>query len=67
MELVITEIEGRGDMAFVSGYSTGIDDSGKVVRRGKYLDIRKRQPDGSWRYIIDNPYGAPLGPVDAAT
>jgi hypothetical protein len=41
MELIITEIEGRGDFAFVSGYSTIVRDGG-TVRQGKYVDIRKR-------------------------
>ena len=53
MELFITEIEGRGDLAFVSGYSTRVVDGGGVVRGGKYLDIRKRQPDGSWLFYRD--------------
>ena len=52
MELFITEIEGRGDLAFVSGYSTVVRD-GQTVRQGKYLDIRKRQPDGSWLFYRD--------------
>ena len=53
LELNINEIEGRGDMAFVSGYSTVIGADGSRVRRGKYLDIRKRQPDGSWLFYRD--------------
>lgn len=52
MELFITEIEGCGDLAFVSGYSTVVRD-GVTIRQGKYVDIRKRQPDGSWLFYRD--------------
>ena len=24
-------------------------------------EVARRQPDGSWRYVIDNPYAAPAG------
>ena len=23
-------------------------------------EVARRQPDGSWRYVIDNPYAAPV-------
>jgi ketosteroid isomerase-like protein len=25
--------------------------------RGRTADIVRRQPDGSWKYVIDSPYG----------
>jgi ketosteroid isomerase-like protein len=25
-------------------------------------EVARRQPDGSWRYVIDNPYAAPVAP-----
>ena len=25
-------------------------------------EVARRQPDGSWRYVIDNPYAAPVTP-----
>lgn len=30
------------------------------VSRANASEIARRQPDGSWRYVIDHPYGASL-------
>jgi ketosteroid isomerase-like protein len=45
-------------------------DGDDVVRGGWFLTIWKRQPDGSWRYVMDNgaadrpaPPAAPVAPV----
>jgi ketosteroid isomerase-like protein len=38
-------------------------DGQKVIRGGWFLTIWKRQPDGSWRYVMDN--GAPDRPAPA--
>jgi len=38
-------------------------DGREVVRTGFFLTIWKRQPDGSWRYVMDN--GAPDKPAPA--
>ena len=38
-------------------------DGREVVRTGFFLTIWKRQPDGSWRYVMDN--GAPDKPPPA--
>jgi enamine deaminase RidA (YjgF/YER057c/UK114 family)/ketosteroid isomerase-like protein len=52
--LHIDEIDGRGDMAFVSGHSTVVPaGGGKPVVVGRYLDIRLRQPDGTWLFYRD--------------
>ncbi|HVS53251.1 MAG TPA: nuclear transport factor 2 family protein [Opitutaceae bacterium] len=39
-------------------------DGAEVVRTGWFLTIWKRQPDGTWRYVMDN--GAPDRPAPAA-
>jgi ketosteroid isomerase-like protein len=53
-ELHIDEIRGRGDMAFVMGHSTVTpDDGGSPIVVGRYLDIRLRQPDGTWLFYRD--------------
>ena len=39
-------------------------DGREVVRGGFFLTIWKRQPDGSWRYVMDN--GAPDRPAPPA-
>lgn len=50
----IEEIQGRGDMAFVSGYSSITPDTGgEAVVVGRYLDIRLRQADGTWLFYRD--------------
>ena len=52
--LHIDEIRGRGDMAFVAGHSTVIPAGGAApVVVARYLDIRLRQPDGTWLFYRD--------------
>lgn len=51
--LEIDEIRGRGDMAFVAGHSTDTTNPGAPVVVGRYLDIRLRQPNGTWLYYRD--------------
>ncbi len=26
-------------------------------------EIARRQPDGDWKYVVDNPYAAPVTPA----
>jgi len=51
------EIDGRGDLAYVRGtYTLTIAAaSGRAAMpdHGKYLEIRRRQPDGKWLVAID--------------
>lgn len=52
--LHIDEIRGRGDMAYVAGHSTIVPAGDRTpVVVGRYLDIRLRQPDGSWLFYRD--------------
>ena len=52
--LHLDEIRGRGDMAFVAGHSTIIPAGGGApVVVARYLDIRLRQPDGTWLFYRD--------------
>jgi uncharacterized protein (TIGR02246 family) len=52
--LHIEEIRGRGDMAFVAGYSTIVPEAGgPPVVVGRYMDIRLRQADGTWLFYRD--------------
>jgi len=51
-----TEVEGAGDMAYVVGtYSmTATPEGAKSIHdTGKYIEIRKRQSDGSWALYRD--------------
>jgi uncharacterized protein (TIGR02246 family) len=46
------KIEGAGDLAYVRGrYVMTV--AGAPADSGKYLEIRRRQPDGSWRIAVD--------------
>jgi uncharacterized protein (TIGR02246 family) len=51
-----TEIDGRGDLAFVRGsYTMTILPPGAAAIRdsGKFLEIRRRQADGRWLIAVD--------------
>jgi uncharacterized protein (TIGR02246 family) len=51
MTLENVEVEGVGDMAYIRGiYSMTINMDGvePMVDTGKYLEVRKKQADGSW-------------------
>lgn len=66
------EIEGRGDLAYVRGsYEITMlavpgDTASTVTDRGKFLEIRERQDDGSWPMIVDvwNSSGAAADTAD---
>jgi ketosteroid isomerase-like protein len=50
------EVAKAGDLAYVSGTyeETMTDASGKPAKdRGKYLEIFKKQADGTWKAILD--------------
>ena len=57
LSLTIDEIDGRADIAYVRGsYSMTLHPDGApgpVDDVGKYIEIRKRQPDGSWLLAAD--------------
>ena len=51
------EIDGRGDLAYVRGtYAFSMPAAGRqpaVSDHGKFLEIRRRQPDGTWLVAVD--------------
>jgi ketosteroid isomerase-like protein len=50
-----------GDTALVIGNWTlkGRDpDGNEIDARGRYADVIRRQPDGNWLFVIDNPNGS---------
>jgi ketosteroid isomerase-like protein len=51
------EIDGRGDLAYVRGtYSFSMPAAGgrpAMSDHGKFLEIRRRQPDGTWMVSVD--------------
>lgn len=52
------EVEGRGDLAYARGHFV-LDATPKAAGgpplhdQGKFLEVLRRQPDGSWRYAVD--------------
>lgn len=51
-------IDGRGDLAYSLGHYTLKATPKKkgppaIDEEGKFVEILKRQPDGSWKYVID--------------
>ena len=56
--LVSDEVEGTGDLAYARGHYT-LDGTPKAKGgapmhdEGKFLEVLRRQPDGSWRYAVD--------------
>jgi uncharacterized protein (TIGR02246 family) len=60
------EIEGRGDLAYARGHYT-LEGTPKAAgtpplrEEGKFLEVLRRQPDGTWRYAVDmwDPIGPP--------
>ena len=50
-----------GGVALLRGewHLTGTGPDGNPIKsQGKSAEVVRRQPDGSWLYLIDNPYGA---------
>ena len=55
-ELTITVdgVVGAGDLAYAHGrYHLTVAAAGSPVDSGKFLDVRRRQADGSWKYVAD--------------
>jgi uncharacterized protein (TIGR02246 family) len=51
-------VEGRGDLAYTVGhyrFTAVPKDSGNpgMADEGKFVEILKKQPDGSWKYAVD--------------
>jgi ketosteroid isomerase-like protein len=46
-----------GDVALLSNEWT-LELEGSPVASGATAEIARRQDDGTWRYVIDNPFGA---------
>ena len=61
LDLEVTRVLEVGDLALVVGTwsFTGTGPDGEPVSlSARNADVLRRQPDGSWRFVIDNPWGS---------
>jgi uncharacterized protein (TIGR02246 family) len=61
LELEVTRVLEAGDLALVIGVwsFSGTGPDGEPVRlTARNADVLRRQTDGSWRFVIDNPWGS---------
>jgi uncharacterized protein (TIGR02246 family) len=60
LDLKVTRVLEAGGLALVAGSwsfkGTG-PDGAPVALTGRNADVLRRQTDGSWRFVIDNPWG----------
>jgi len=60
LDLTVTRVLEAGGLALVTGVwsFTGTGPDGQRVRlTGRNADVLRRQSDGAWRFVIDNPWG----------
>jgi uncharacterized protein (TIGR02246 family) len=60
LDLEVTRVLEAGDLALVIGVWSfdGTSRDGEPVRlEAKNADVLRRQTDGTWRFVIDNPWG----------
>ncbi len=64
IELTTTYAIVAGDLALLrNDYTVEID--GTPVGASGTAEVVRRQPDGTWRYVIDHPFGAGEGDASA--
>ena len=42
-----------GDLGYTYGLYTSLNKADSSISRGKYVTIWSKQPDGSWKYVLD--------------
>ena len=60
LDLEVTRVLEAGDLALVTTVWSflGTDPDGQPAKlAARSADVLRRQPDGSWRFVIDNPWG----------
>ena len=60
LDLNVIRVLEAGGLAFVAGtwtFSGTGPDGEPVTLSGRNGDVLRRQDDGSWRFVIDNPWG----------
>ena len=62
LHIEVTSVTRSGDLALLTSSWTldGTGPDGSALKMsGRGTEVVRQQPDGSWRFAIDNPYGAP--------
>ena len=54
--IVSTSVVVNGDLALTHSHWR-LDIPGGEAREHRSAEVTRRQPDGTWKYAIDNPYG----------
>ena len=60
LDLELTRVLEAGGLAFVAGvwsFTGTAPDGTPVSLTGRNGDVLRRQADGTWRFVIDNPWG----------
>jgi len=58
MNVVYSASVGDVAMLYNDWSASGPGPDGRpAVLQGKAIEVVRRQPDGSWRYVLDDPYG----------
>jgi uncharacterized protein (TIGR02246 family) len=60
LDLTVTRVLEAGGLALVAGnwtFAGTAPDGSPVKLAGHNADVLRRQADGSWRFVIDNPWG----------
>jgi uncharacterized protein (TIGR02246 family) len=52
-ELNTTSVEGRGDLAYAVGTAQITPKGAPKPMDGKWVTVQKKQPDGSWKLVVD--------------
>jgi ketosteroid isomerase-like protein len=71
-EPVIADVSAAGDLGYTTGpWKYRQDPNGAVLSHGNYFTVWKKQPDGSWKAVIDhgisNPPPDSVGPLRSPT
>ena len=60
LRMNVVKVVRAGDVALLynewSGSAVG-PDGRKIEMQGKAMEVVRQQPDGTWRFIVDDPYG----------
>jgi ketosteroid isomerase-like protein len=60
LDLTVTRVLEVDDLALVAGtwsFEGTSPDGEPVLLEANNADVLRRQPDGTWRFVIDNPWG----------